>query len=72
MACKFLSHFLSPAITNLSFSFRLDDEEALRGKVDEALNVYDEYMKNKGTEGEATEPKAQEAPKEAATEENKS
>lgn len=51
-------------------SFRLDDEEALRGKVDEALNVYDEYMKNKG-DGE-TEPKPQEAAKEAPVEENKS
>jgi len=29
-------------------------------------------MKNKGTEGEATEPKAQEAAKEAPAEENKS
>ncbi|KAJ5964206.1 Polyadenylate-binding protein/Hyperplastic disc protein [Penicillium vulpinum] len=48
----------------------LDDEEALRGKVDEALNVYDEYMKNKG-DGETTE-QPQEAPKEAPVEENKS
>ncbi|CEJ54170.1 Putative Polyadenylate-binding protein [Penicillium brasilianum] len=51
----------------------LDDEEALRAKVDEALNVYDEYMKNKGTDGEAaTEAKPQEAAKEASSEENKS
>ncbi|KAJ6036441.1 hypothetical protein N7540_000720 [Penicillium herquei] len=51
----------------------LDEEDALRAKVDEALNVYDEYMKNKGTEGEATgEPKPQEAAKEASSEENKS
>ncbi|KAJ5859211.1 hypothetical protein N7534_004488 [Penicillium rubens] len=49
----------------------LDDEEALRGKVDEALNVYDEYMKNKG-DGETAEPKPQEAAKEAPAEENKS
>ncbi|KAJ5788602.1 hypothetical protein N7457_003592 [Penicillium paradoxum] len=49
----------------------LDDEEALRGKVDEALNVYDEYMKNKG-DGETTEAKPQEAAKEAPVEENKS
>ncbi|KAJ5085937.1 hypothetical protein N7532_010708 [Penicillium argentinense] len=46
----------------------LDDDEALRAKVDEALSVYDEYMKNKGTEGEAAEAK----PKEASSEENKS
>ncbi|KAJ5996212.1 hypothetical protein N7499_007471 [Penicillium canescens] len=50
----------------------LDDEEALRGKVDEALNVYDEYMKNKGTEGEAGDSKPQEAAKETPAEENKS
>ncbi|CAI7569836.1 unnamed protein product [Penicillium pancosmium] len=51
----------------------LDDEDALRAKVDEALNVYDEYMKNKGTEGEApAESKPQEAAKEASSEENKS
>lgn len=71
MACKLYS---TVSLTQhlLILFFRLDDEEALRGKVDEALNVYDEYMKNKGTEGEATEPKAQEAPKETADEENKS
>ncbi|KAJ5219221.1 uncharacterized protein N7498_001320 [Penicillium cinerascens] len=51
----------------------LDDEEALRAKVDEALSVYDEYMKNKGTEGEAAgEAKPEEAAKEASSEENKS
>ncbi|KAJ5586880.1 Protein phosphatase PP2A regulatory subunit B [Penicillium hispanicum] len=50
----------------------LDDEEALRAKVDEALSVYDEYMKNKGTEGEAGEPKPKEATKEASSEEDKS
>jgi polyadenylate-binding protein len=51
----------------------LDEEDALRAKVDEAINVYDEYMKNKGTEGEsAAETKPQEAPKEASSEENKS
>jgi polyadenylate-binding protein len=53
--------------------YSLDDEEALRAKVDEALNVYDEYMKNKGTDGEAaSEAKPQEAAKEASSEENKS
>lgn len=57
----------------IHFSTRLDDEDALRAKVDEALNVYDEYMKNKGTEGEApAEPKPEEAAKEASSEENKS
>lgn len=58
-------------VTNILLS-RLDDEEALRGKVDEALSVYDEYMKNKD-EGEAGESKPKEAAsKENATEENKS
>ena len=52
---------------------RLEDEEALRAKVDEALSVYDEYMKNKGAEGEQTgEAKPKEAAKETSTEENKS
>ena len=32
--------------------YRIEDETALRAKVDEALNVYDEYVKNKGGEGE--------------------
>lgn len=39
------------------------DEAALRAKVDEAMNVYDEYVKNKEGEGE------KEAPKEEAKEE---
>lgn len=53
---------------------RLEDDEALRAKVDEALSVYDEYMKNKGTEGEAAgeAPKPKEAATEESTEENKS
>ncbi|KAE8367229.1 hypothetical protein BDV27DRAFT_124244 [Aspergillus caelatus] len=52
----------------------LEDEEALRAKVDEALSVYDEYMKNKGGESEATGEagKPKEAAKETSTEENKS
>ncbi|KAL3478818.1 hypothetical protein BJX99DRAFT_223945 [Aspergillus californicus] len=48
----------------------LEDEEALRAKVDEALSVYDEYMKNKGDEPAAE--KSKEAAPEPATEENKS
>ncbi|KAF5860755.1 Protein phosphatase PP2A regulatory subunit B [Aspergillus alliaceus] len=52
----------------------LEDEEALRAKVDEALSVYDEYMKNKGGESEVTPEaaKPKEAAKETSTEENKS
>jgi polyadenylate-binding protein len=41
------------------------DESALRAKVDEAMSVYDEYVKNKDGEGE------KEAPKEEAKEETK-
>ncbi|KAL4789483.1 hypothetical protein BDV19DRAFT_25295 [Aspergillus venezuelensis] len=48
----------------------LEDDEALRAKVDEALSVYDEYMKNKTDEPAAEKPK--EAAQETATEENKS
>lgn len=33
------------------------DEGALRAKVDEAMNVYDEYVKNKEGEGEKDAPK---------------
>jgi polyadenylate-binding protein len=36
------------------------DESALRAKVEEAMNVYDEYVKNKDGEGE----KEKEEPKE--------
>ncbi|KAL4881196.1 hypothetical protein BJY04DRAFT_207612 [Aspergillus karnatakaensis] len=47
----------------------LEDDDALRAKVDEALSVYDEYMKNKGDEPAAEKPK--EAAQEPAAEENK-
>lgn len=52
----------------------LEDDEALRAKVDEALSVYDEYMKNKGAEGEtaAESAKPKEAAKETTTEGNQS
>lgn len=30
----------------------VDDDNALRAKVDEAMNVYDEYVKNKGGDAE--------------------
>jgi len=33
----------------------IEDEAALRAKVDEALTVYDEYVKNKGGEAETSE-----------------
>lgn len=52
----------------------VDDDNALRAKVDEAMNVYDEYVKNKG--GDAEPPagsggKSGEAAKGADTEEAK-
>lgn len=58
----------------LTVPFRIDDEAALRAKVDEAITVYDEYMKNKGGDnaasGETAKPK--EEAKEEAAEETKS
>lgn len=30
---------------------RVDDDTALRAKVDEALSVYDDYMKSRSTDG---------------------
>lgn len=76
MSCPPLSLFHPSGIFLLTISFprRLEDEEALRAKVDEALSVYDEYMKNKGAEGEQTgeAAKPKEAAKETSTEENKS
>jgi len=39
---------------SLTLTFNsIEDDTALRAKVDEALNVYDEYVKNKGGEAEA-------------------
>lgn len=55
----------------------IEDDAALRAKVDEALTVYDEYVKNKGGEGEpstsasagdVTTSKADEKPKKEAAE----
>lgn len=39
----------------------IDDDNALRAKVDEAMTVYDEYVKTQGseTEGEKKEEKAE-------------
>ena len=37
-------------ITGLTI-YRVDDDTALRSKVDEALAVYDDYMKSKAKEG---------------------
>jgi polyadenylate-binding protein len=51
----------------------IEDDSALRAKVDEALTVYDEYVKNsKGDEasGEAPAAPAAEEPKEAKKEES--
>lgn len=49
---------------NLLTLHRIEDESALRAKVDEALNVYDEYVKNnKGADGEGKGAEAQEGEK---------
>ena len=37
---------------------RLSDDNALRAKVQEALNVYDEYLKNKSDPDEAAKSSA--------------
>ena len=47
--------------------YSIEDESALRAKVDEALNVYDEYVKNnKGDEAEGGEAKESEKSEEKA------
>ncbi|TVY46948.1 Polyadenylate-binding protein, cytoplasmic and nuclear [Lachnellula cervina] len=49
----------NPELVNL-----IEDESALRAKVDEALNVYDEYVKNnKGADGEGEGGEVQEGEK---------
>jgi len=39
---------------NMELVNLVEDESALRAKVDEALTVYDEYVKTKGGDGEET------------------
>ncbi|KAI9809685.1 MAG: Protein phosphatase PP2A regulatory subunit B [Sarcosagium campestre] len=59
-----------PELLNL-----VDDDAALRSKVDEALNVYDEYVKTKSGDGETeaeSETKDEEPKKEAQTSEQTS
>ncbi|KAL1957442.1 hypothetical protein VTO42DRAFT_6010 [Malbranchea cinnamomea] len=46
----------------------IDDEAALRAKVEEALTVYDEYVKNKGAESEAAAAASDASKKEPAKE----
>lgn len=43
--------------------FSIEDESALRNKVDEALTVYDEYVKNNKDGGEAESVEAKEPEK---------
>lgn len=55
---------LSTPVVNETKLIRIDNDDKLREKVDEALNVYDEYVKNAGeqssgdqeAEGKAEEP----------------
>lgn len=46
--------------SKLTYPTSVDDDVALRAKVDEALTVYDEYVKNKNDAptGEAAQPEA--------------
>jgi polyadenylate-binding protein len=49
--------------------YSIDNEEKLREKVDEAMNVYDEYVKNSGegaSEGDAKADGADSAEADAA------
>jgi len=43
--------------------YRVDDDAALRSKVDEALRVYDDYMKSRSGEAGPNGTKEEEAPK---------
>lgn len=61
MCCDFCFIF-----TDLSFS--VEDDAALRAKVEEALSVYDEYVKTKTGDEEGAEGQKAEAPKEASEE----
>lgn len=73
MACKFLFFRFNFIKAHANVFSSLEDEDALRAKVDEALSVYDEYMKNKGESEAPTESaKPKEDAAETTTEENKS
>jgi polyadenylate-binding protein len=51
-----IQSFPRPSVTTFANTFnRVDDDAALKAKVDEALTVYDEYVKNKGGEAEGGE-----------------
>lgn len=57
--------------TSANTFYSIEDDSALRNKVDEALTVYDEYVKNnKGDEATIEAPAAEE-PKEAEKTEEK-
>lgn len=43
---------------HLTIIYRIDDPAALRQKVDEALSVYDEYVKTKDGDDEPPKPEA--------------
>jgi len=70
--CKFrLPHEASFYLDLFANSFfnSLEDETALQAKVNEAMAVYDEYVKSQSgpqTEGAAEEPKAEEKAEEKA------
>ena len=53
-----LCKYLGPVATTILTFHRVDDDEALKSKVNEALTVYDEYMK--GRQGGANGKKEEE------------
>lgn len=57
----------------LTFLNRIDDESALRAKVDEAMTVYDEYVKTKSDDepAAAAVPAPEESKKESEKESEK-
>lgn len=53
-------------INLLIFFHRIEDDAALRAKVDEAMAVYDEYVKSQGGEASKDEPAKEEKNEEKA------
>jgi hypothetical protein len=66
LACKFFHIILCSQILTI---YRIEDEAALKAKVDEALSVYDDYMHNRqgGAEGGANGAVKEESREENAT-----
>lgn len=68
MPCKYHSNpAVSTEIPLTNEYLRIDNDDALKAKVDEAMGVYQEYVKAQGGEG----AEGAEAPKEEAKAEEK-